>query len=53
MVVGPAGLPGHHALGLEDQEVAPVQIPLLIMGDKAALAKPQRPLTVNPKSYNT
>lgn len=53
MVIGPAGLPGHHALGLEDQEVAPVQIPLLRMGGKTALVKPQRPLTVNLKSCNT
>lgn len=53
MVTGPAGQPGHHALGLEDQEAALVQIPLLRMGGNIALAQPQRPLTVNPKSCNT
>lgn len=48
-VVGPAGLPGLHALGLEGQEVVPALIPLLKTGDKTALAKPLRPLTVKTK----
>ena len=53
MAVGPAGLPGHRALGVEGPEVAPARIPLLGMEDKPVLGNRLRCLTVRTKSCNT
>lgn len=53
MVVGPAGLHGHRAPGVEGQEVVPAPIRLRRKGDKAVSEIPLRHLTVKTKSCNT
>lgn len=53
MVVGPAGLLGHLALGVEGHEVVPALIPLLRMEDSPVSENPLRHLTVKTRSCDT
>lgn len=52
MVVGPAGLHGHHALEVEGQEAVHVLIPLHGTEDKIVSEKPLKHLTVKSKICN-